>query len=116
MNTLLYSGNLILAESIFDKTDSLAGDAKTTVLAVFAAGFFIGALVTWAKAGFSVKSGIVSLIMVAIGLAILGQIDGIKQMFSDTVSTSSATSTHQVVTVASDDLEGPVTIVVATRV
>lgn len=112
MNPLLYSDHVILAESIFEKMNSLAGDAKSTALILFAAGFFVGAIITWAKSGFSVKSGIVALIMVAVGLGLLGQVDSLKTLFSDTVSTTASSSLHQPAIVASSDLEGPVTLVV----
>lgn len=78
--------DVVLAEDVFTKIESLAGSAKGTVLTVFGAAFFIGAVITWAKNRFSVTSGIVALILVAVGIAILSQVDQISTLFKDTVA------------------------------
>lgn len=103
--------DLLMAEgeSIFDKIDSIASDGKNTALTFFGAALFVGAVITWAKNRFSVTSGIVALIMVAIGLAVLSQVDAISSMFSNTIDPEAAPAVVEHVDVAAD-LEGQMVI------
>lgn len=83
----LHADGTIQAESIFETINGIAGDAKQTALTLFGAAFYVGAAITWAANKFSVKAGIVALLLVAIGTAVLGQVDSISGMFGETIQT-----------------------------
>ncbi|MGP9683872.1 hypothetical protein [Brachybacterium sp. AOP3-A1-3] len=91
----LHADGTIQAESIFETINGIAGDAKSTALTLFGAAFYVGAAITWAANKFSVKSGIVALLLVAIGTAVLGQVDSISGMFGETIQTEASASTEQ---------------------
>lgn len=90
ITTTIYAAGDLQAAGIFGTIDSLAGSTRDTVLIVFTAGFFLGALITWMKNKFSVQSGILGLIMAAIGLAFLSQISAVQDMFSTTIEEETA--------------------------
>lgn len=86
----LYAAGDVQAKGIFDTIDSLALNLKDTILIVFGAIFYVGALFQAARAKFSAGSIIVGLIMVGIGTAVLGQMDAVQGLFSDTIEEETA--------------------------
>jgi len=95
---IIQAGGTIQAESIFEKINSLAADGEETVKIFFGSGFLIGAAIQWVKNKFSVASGIAGLILAAIGIAILSQMNVFQQSFEDTIPPEEASvvneSTH----------------------
>lgn len=92
LTTTLYAAGDVQAAGIFDTIESVAGSAKDTVLVVFGALFYIGAIYTSAKAKFSAGSIMVGLLMVGLGTAVLSQVEGISNLFSETIDEETAQS------------------------
>lgn len=100
------------AEGIFEKVNSLAGNLQSTVLVLVGALLYVGAVVTFVKSRFSVGSGIVAFIMVAIGTAVLSQVSEIADLFSETVKESAPAvqETDPDVLASADVLDGIVVV------
>lgn len=109
---IIQAGGTIQAESIFDKIDTLASGAEETAKGFFASGFIIGAVVQWVKNKFSVASGIAGILLAAVGLAILTQMDVFKDAFADTVPSDAQVVNEAPVLEAQPQLEDPIVITV----
>lgn len=103
-----YAEGSIQAEDIFETVNGLAGDFKSTVLTVLGVAFYGGAAWMVLANKFSVKTGIMAVVLVAIGTAVLGQVDAIAGMFSETIDP--AASSVEVTEVLEAQLDGPMVI------
>lgn len=90
-----YAEGTLQAEGVFDAINGLAADAKSTTLAAISGIIFVGALVNYIKSKFSTASLVVSILMVAIALGFLSQVDSVKNLFGEEVGNLGAASTVQ---------------------
>lgn len=100
----VYTDGTLQAAGIFDAIDGLAADAKSTTLTAISGIIFVGALVNYVKAKFSTASLIVSLLMVAVALGFLSQVDSVKDLFGDEVGNLGAASVSQEIDTPADTL------------
>lgn len=100
----VYTDGALQAVGIFDAVDGLAADAKSTTLTVISGIIFVGALVNYVRSKFSTASLVVSILMVCVALGFLGQVDSVKELFSDEVGNLGAASVSQEIETPADTL------------
>ncbi|MGO3314631.1 MAG: hypothetical protein ACTIMA_12730 [Brachybacterium tyrofermentans] len=100
----VYTDGTLQAAGVFDAINGLGADAKSATLSFISGIIFVGALINYIRSKFSTASLIVSLLMVAVALGFLGQVDSVKELFGEEVGNLGAASVSQEIETPADTL------------